>query len=108
MKHIVVLVALFITILSTASAETFSGTLLDVNCKDNEPTSHPRKCAISCARFGYGLKEPGGPFLKFDADGNARALAALKRSTKAQNLKATVTGTLEDGVLKVDSIVILK
>jgi hypothetical protein len=89
-----------------ASAETFSGTLVDVQCKDNELTTHPRRCAISCAKYGYGLKQPDGTFLKFDEQGNARALSALKRSTKEQDLKARVTGTIEDGVLKVDTIVI--
>jgi len=87
-----------------AHAETFSGTVVDVMCKDNQLATHPRQCAISCAKFGFGLKQPDGTFLKFDEKGNARALAALKRSTKAQDLKAQVTGSLEDGVLKVDSI----
>lgn len=108
MKLIVILLALILTVFPAAASETFSGTLVDVRCKDNELTTHPRKCAISCARFGYGLKQPDGKFLKFDPDGNARALAALKRSSKVQNLKARVTGTFEDGVLKVDSIVIQK
>ena len=88
----------------TASAETFSGTLVDVMCKDNQLTTHPRRCAISCARHGYGLKQPDGAFLKFDEEGNARALSALKRSSKVQDLKATVSGTVENGVLKVESI----
>ena len=107
MKHIVLFFALFASLLGVApAAKTFSGTLVDAMCKDNTLASHPRKCAISCARYGYGLKEADGTFLKFDSEGNARALQALKRSTKAQNLKARVTGTLDDGVLKVDSIVI--
>ena len=92
----------------TAAAETFSGTLVDVMCKDNQLPTHPRKCAITCARHGYGLKQSDGVFLKFDDQGNSRALAALKRSRKAQDLKAQVTGTLQDGVLKVDSIVLGK
>ncbi len=107
MKHIVFFFILFTSFLVTASAaETFNGTLVDVMCKYNTLASHPRKCAISCARYGYGLKQADGTFLKFDADGNVQALQALKRSTKVQDLKATVTGTLENGVLKVDSIVI--
>lgn len=107
MKRIALLCVLFAAILITApAAETFSGTLVDLMCKDNELTTHPRRCAISCAKYGYGLKEADGKFLKFDEEGNARALAALKRSTKEQDLRARVTGTLEDDVLKVDSIVI--
>ncbi|HUA85346.1 MAG TPA: hypothetical protein VMB85_15895 [Bryobacteraceae bacterium] len=107
MKHIAFFFVLFTSFLVTASpAKTFTGTLVDTMCKDNTLATHPRKCAISCAKFGYGLKQADGTFLKFDAEGNARALAALKRSTRVQDLKAQVTGTIENGVLKVDSIVI--
>lgn len=106
MKHIVLLAALLGFLATSWAAETFSGTLVDVMCKDNELTTHPRRCAISCARYGYGLKEADGKFLRFDEPGNARALSALKRSRKEQDLKARVTGTIEDGVLRVDSIVI--
>lgn len=107
MKQIAFLCALFAAALSTATAaDTFTGTLVDVQCKDNDPTTHPRRCAISCARYGYGLKQADGRFLKFDEQGNERALTALKHSTKVQNLKASVTGTLDDGVLKVDSLAI--
>jgi hypothetical protein len=107
MKQLVIFCALFAAaILTATAAETFTGTLIDVQCKDNELTTHPRKCAISCAKYGYGLKESDGSFLKFDEQGNVRALTALKRSTRVQNLKASVTGTFEDGVLKVDSLVI--
>jgi hypothetical protein len=106
MKQIAFFCVLCATFLSAQAADTFTGTLVDVQCKDNELTTHPRRCAISCAKYGYGLKQTDGKFLKFDPQGNAQALAALKRSTKAQDLKASVTGTLEDGVLKVDTIVI--
>jgi hypothetical protein len=107
MKHIVLFFILFTSLLVTASAaDTFTGTLVDVMCKDNTLATHPRKCAISCAKYGYGLKQADGTFLKFDTQGNAQALAALKRSAKVQDLKASVAGTIEDGVLKVDSIVI--
>ena len=87
-----------------AHAETFSGTVVNVMCKDNQLATHPRQCAISCAKFGFGLKEADGTFLKFDEKGNARALAALKRSSKAQDLRAQGSGSIEDGILKVDSI----
>jgi len=103
MKQVVLILALCAI---AASAEIFSGTVVDVTCKDNELTTHPRRCAISCARHGFGLKEADGTFLKFDAHGNELALSALKRSTKMQNLKANITGTVKDGVLKIESIAI--
>jgi hypothetical protein len=99
--------AIFVTLCAAmASTETFSGTVVDVMCKDNELSTHPRLCAISCAKYGFGLKQADGKFLKFDSRGDARALSALKRSTREQDLKARVTGTLENGVLTVQSIVI--
>lgn len=97
-----------LTILAgTAAAESYSGTVVDVACKDNELQTHPRRCAISCAKSGFGLVQKDGKFLKFDDSGDAKALAALKKSAKSQDLQASVSGTIEGGVLIVDSIKIL-
>ena len=87
-----------------AAAETFSGTVIDVFCKDNDLATHPRACVLSCAKSGLGLRQANGKFLKFDEKGNARALAALKKGSKEQNLKAKVSGTVEGDTLKVESI----
>ena len=45
-----------------------------------------------------------GKFVKFDEEGNAKALAALKASTKESDLKAKVTGTVDGEVVKVSSV----
>lgn len=87
-----------------AMAGTFTGTLMDAMCKDQNPVAHTRKCAIGCAKSGLGLVTAGGKFLKFDPAGNEKALAALKASKKENDLKARVTGTLEGETLKVESI----
>ncbi len=89
---------------SFALAESWTGTVVDVMCKKNDLASHTRECALSCSRSGYGIVLADGKFIKFDERGNARALAALKASTKDKDLKATVTGTLKDDVLQVESI----
>src|SRR5580700_11579981 len=78
-----------------ASAETFSGTVVDVMCKGNDLASHTRECALSCAKSGFGLVQADGKFLKFDESGNARTLSLLKKSTKDKDLKMKVTGTLD-------------
>ena len=57
----------------TALAASFNGTLIDVMCKDQDPVKHTRKCAIGCAKSGYGLLTADGKFLKFDAAGNVRS-----------------------------------
>jgi hypothetical protein len=86
------------------SAATWTGTLMDSNCKGKDPATHTKQCAMSCAKSGFGLVGSDGKFIKFDEAGNAKALAALKATNKASDLKATVTGELKDGVIRVESV----
>lgn len=87
-----------------ALAQDWTGTVVDVMCKNNDLASHTKDCAISCSRSGYGLVLADGKFIKFDEHGNAKALAALKVSSKDKDLKAKVSGTLKDDVIQVASI----
>jgi len=87
-----------------AFAETWSGTVVDVACKNNDLANHTRDCALKCAKSGYGIVLADGKFIKFDEGGNVKALNALKASSKEKDLKAKVTGTLQDDVIHVDSI----
>jgi hypothetical protein len=87
-----------------ALAETWSGTVVDTMCKGKDVANHTRQCALGCAKGGFGLVTADGKFVKFDEEGNAKALAALKASDKEKDLRAKVTGTMEDGVIKVESI----
>lgn len=87
-----------------ALAENWTGTVVDVMCKNNDLASHTKDCAVSCSRSGYGIVLADGKFIKFDERGNARALAALKATSKDKDLKAKVSGTLKDDVIQVDSI----
>lgn len=88
----------------TAFAGTWSGTVVDVMCKGKDVANHGKDCALSCSKSGYGLVTSDGQFYKFDESGNAKALAALKKSTKDKDLKATVSGTMDGDVIKVDGI----
>ena len=90
-----------------ASAETFSGTVVDVMCKGKDLAGHTRSCALDCAKSGFGLVEADGKFLKFDESGNARTLSMLKKSGKEKDLKVKVTGTLEGEVIKVKAVELL-
>jgi hypothetical protein len=85
-------------------AETWSGTLVDAMCKKQDLASHTTKCAIGCAKSGYGLVMADGKFMKFDEAGNAKALAALKATSKEKDLKAKVTGTLDGDTVQVESV----
>lgn len=98
------LLAALVLTSSLALAETWTGTVVDVMCKNNDLAGHTKECAISCSKSGYGIVLADGKFIKFDEHGNAKALAALKTSSKDKDLKAKVSGTLKDDVIQVDSI----
>ncbi|HYL73167.1 MAG TPA: hypothetical protein VEU96_03125 [Bryobacteraceae bacterium] len=87
-----------------ALAQDWTGTVVDVMCKNNDLASHTKDCAINCSRSGYGIVLADGKFIKFDEHGNAKALAALKATSKDKDLKAKVSGSLKDDVIQVESI----
>ncbi|MBL8217425.1 MAG: hypothetical protein JNK87_42280 [Bryobacterales bacterium] len=89
---------------TTAFADSWSGTVVDVLCKGKDVAAHTRQCALACAKGGYGLVLADGKFLKLDESGNAMALSKLKASTKDKELKAKVTGKLDGEVIQVESI----
>lgn len=95
-----------IALLSVAalSAETWTGTMVDVMCKGKDLASHTVKCSLACAKSGYGLVLADGKFVKFDEAGNAKAMSLLKSTSKEKDLKAKVTGTLDGDVIQVTSI----
>jgi hypothetical protein len=98
------LVAAALLLASAAFAETWSGTLVDVMCKGKDLAGHTTKCAVSCAKSGYGLVLADGKFVKFDEGGNAKALAALKSTGKEKDLKAKVNGSFDGETVQVTSI----
>jgi hypothetical protein len=104
MKRILLLSGTFSLISIGAFAETWTGTLVDVMCKGKDLSSHTAKCAVSCAKSGYGLVLSDGKFVKFDEGGNAKALAALKSTDKEKDLKAKVSGSLDGDMVRVSSI----
>jgi len=89
---------------AAALGETWSGTLVDVMCKGKDLSNHTRQCAIGCAKGGYGLVLADGKFYKLNETGNAKALAALKGSSKEKDLKAKVGGALEGEVIQVETV----
>lgn len=85
-------------------AESWTGTIVDTNCKTKDLASHTKQCVMGCAKSGLGIVLSDGKFVKFDEAGNAKALEVLKASSKEKDLKAKVSGKLEGEVLKVASI----
>jgi hypothetical protein len=101
------LTPMFLLTAALASAETFSGTVVDVMCKGKDLASHTRSCALDCAKSGFGLVQADGKFLKFDESGNARTLSLLKKSSKEKDLKVKVTGTVDGELIKVQAVELL-
>ncbi|HUS07325.1 MAG TPA: hypothetical protein VMZ52_13550 [Bryobacteraceae bacterium] len=100
----VVSAAFGFSIVVMAASSSWTGTVVDVMCKNKDLANHTAKCAVSCAKGGYGLVLSDGKFVKFDETGNAKALAALKTTSKEKDIKAKVTGSLDEDVIKVETI----
>jgi|ERR1700683_409344 hypothetical protein len=104
MKRLAVIAAAASMLSVAAFAETVTGTLVDVMCKDKDVASHTKQCALGCAKSGFGVVTSEGKFIKFDEAGNAKALAALKSTDKDKDLKAKVEGSMDGDVLQVTSL----
>ena len=89
---------------AAAFADSWTGTVVDVMCKDKDLANHTAKCSVNCAKSGFGIVTSDGKFLKFNEAGNAKALAALKSTSKEKDIKAKVTGTIQDNVISVQSL----
>src|SRR5437667_12668881 len=94
MKKLAILTVAASMLSVAAFAETLNGTLVDVMCKDKDLAGHTTKCAFGCAKSGFGLVTGEGKVLKFDEAGNAKALAALKATTKDGDGNANVDATV--------------
>ncbi len=106
MKRLWVVVALAAAGM-VAQAGEWSGHLMDAMCAakmKDKAASHKAKCALSCAKTGFGIVTADGKFVKFDESGNAKAQEALKATTKDQDLKVKVTGTLDGDTIQVESL----
>jgi hypothetical protein len=101
MKRFAILASLFATM---AFAETWNGTLTDVMCKAKDIANHTKSCALGCSKTGFGVVLSDGKFVKFDESGNAKALAALKATSKEKDLKVKVSGKLDGDVIQVSEL----
>ena len=81
--------------------------VVDANCVSRvkaDPDKHTTECALKCVKGGYGLIDADGNYLKFDAAGNEKAVAALKATKKTDHLRATVVGDKDGATIKVKSV----
>jgi hypothetical protein len=94
-----------------AAAETYENvSVVDVSCSKKasaDADAHTRDCALACAKSGFGILTKDQRFLKFDAQGNAKIMEALKASDKKDHLRVNVEGDVQGDTLKVSSIKLL-
>ena len=69
-----------------------------VELRSSPADAHTRDCALMCEKSGYGIVTADKKFLKFDADGNAKILAALKASDKTDHLRVNVSGDVQEQI----------
>ena len=104
----VVAVAGLLALPMVAAAETWRDVpVVDTLCVSKvkkDPDKHTTQCALQCVKGGYGLLTTDGAYLKFDATGNAKTVAALKATKKVDHLHATVVGERNGESIKVASI----
>ena len=90
----------------TVSATTTRVPVVDGHCISKvkaDPDKHPTSCAVQCAKGGYGLLTSDGTYVKFDAAGNEKVLAALKATDKKDHLRADVAGERSGDTIKLSS-----
>ena len=113
MKNLVRTLCCLVLVAGVASAAEIQGILMDKMCSAKAvsgglkaATAHDRDCALAnaCQRSGYGVFTADNKWLNFDADGNKQAAAALKASTKKDDLKVAVEGEVQGDTIKVASL----
>lgn len=109
MKRVVFMtLAGFLALPFAAAAETWKNvSVIDTLCLSKfkaDPDKHTTQCALQCVKGGYGLIDTDGTYLRFDATGNEKTVAALKATQKGDHLRATVSGEMDGDTIKVTSI----
>lgn len=94
-----------------AAVETYNHVpVVDGNCAKKaaaDSDSHTRACALKCEASGFGIVTQDNRFRKFDAQGNASVVEALKASDQKDHLRVDVTGDVQGDTLKVTSVKLL-
>lgn len=107
-KALLFVAGLVLALPFAAAAETWKDvavvdTMCSVKVKD-APDKHTTKCALACAKSGFGILLADGTYLKLDEAGSQKVVTALKETKKTDHLRATVTGERDGDTVKVQSI----
>lgn len=95
-----------------ASDAAIKGYLVDVACsarrarKPEPPTVHSRLCMQmpSCSSSGFGVLTDEKRFIQFDEDGNQKVRKLLSETSKDNDFKITVIGSMDGDKMKVSKI----
>lgn len=71
--------------------------------------AHTRECLLmpECVKSGYVVFTSDDKFLSLDAEGNRKAVEAIKASKKLDDFEVVVTGEVKGDTIKVESVKIL-
>lgn len=115
--HVLAIVALMLAFAGIASAAELEGVLIDKMCSmkalaeggEKAAGMHQRSCALmpDCVKGGYGVVTSENKFIPFDAEGNKKALKAVKASKKQDGLRVKVSGEQEGDAFAVKDLTIL-
>jgi type 1 fimbria pilin len=101
------IMALSLVIMAQDKAKevTLTGNIVDKHCSGADMATHGKGCVLSkkCLDSGLGVFADG-KFIAFDADGAAKAKAALEASKKDKGAKFKVTGTVTGETMKLTKI----
>jgi hypothetical protein len=85
-----------------AQAQTWTGTLVDASCKEKDPSG---SCPASASTTAYGIVLANGQFFKFDDAGNSMASQQMQKAgTQTGPVTVSVSGSLEENTIKVQSV----
>ena len=113
LQRIVPVLALMAVFALAAPAAELEGVLMDKMCSAKVKSGgvkaakmHTRDCALMppCVKSGFGVMTSDGTFHPLDAAGNEKAEAALKASTKKENLQVKVIGEHKGDTFQVSSL----
>ncbi|MGH8101281.1 MAG: hypothetical protein ACREIW_08280 [Chthoniobacterales bacterium] len=85
-------------------ADSFSGKLVDANCKApaDEKSGALSPCAPTRTTTVFSIQTPDGKTYRLDATGNSKAMSAMKDDPSKTNV--SISGSLDGQTLKVKSI----
>ena len=112
MKKLVLFLFVILSASSFAADTTLKGYLVDTACvmdEGKEPgfgAKHTKLCLrmSDCVKSGYGVLTEDQKYIKFDDAGNEQAKKIIAHLTKDNNIKVTVTGTVDGDKVAVTKI----